>query len=72
MAPEFGKPIHQLPLIPANILKKHRVRSIRGFGPARVCSNRSGAKTGAYRSAAMSARTASAANSAAASRKRRV
>ena len=25
MAPEFGKPIHQLPLIPANVLKKHRV-----------------------------------------------
>jgi hypothetical protein len=25
MAPEFGKPIHQLPLLPANILKKHRV-----------------------------------------------
>src|ERR1700726_258891 len=25
MAPEFGKPIHQLPLIPANILKKHRI-----------------------------------------------
>jgi hypothetical protein len=25
MAPEFGKPIHQLPLIPAGILKKHRV-----------------------------------------------
>jgi hypothetical protein len=25
MAPEFGKPIRQLPLIPANVLKKHRV-----------------------------------------------
>ena len=25
MAPEFGKPIHQLPLIPANVLKKHRI-----------------------------------------------
>src|SRR5580704_10382785 len=25
MAPEFGKPIHQIPLIPASILKKHRV-----------------------------------------------
>src|SRR6202035_3544020 len=25
MAPEFGKPIHQLALIPANIHKKHRV-----------------------------------------------
>jgi hypothetical protein len=25
MAPQFGKPIHQLPLIPADILKKHRV-----------------------------------------------
>ncbi len=25
MAPEFGKPIHQLPLIPAIVLKKHRV-----------------------------------------------
>ena len=25
MAPEFGRPIHQLPLIPANVLKKHRV-----------------------------------------------
>ena len=25
MAPEFGTPIHQLPLIPANVLKKHRV-----------------------------------------------
>ena len=25
MAPEFGKPIHQLPLISANILKKHCV-----------------------------------------------
>ena len=46
-------------------------RSIRGFGPPPVCSRRSGAKTGTCRSAAMSARTASAANSAAASRKRR-
>jgi hypothetical protein len=25
MAPEFGKPIHHLPLIPAIVLKKHRV-----------------------------------------------
>jgi hypothetical protein len=25
MAPEFVKPIHHLPLIPADILKKHRV-----------------------------------------------
>jgi hypothetical protein len=25
MAPEFGKPIHQLPLIPASVLKKHHV-----------------------------------------------
>jgi hypothetical protein len=25
MAPEFGKPIHHLPLIPANVLKKHHV-----------------------------------------------
>jgi hypothetical protein len=25
MASEFGTPIHQLPLIPANVLKKHRV-----------------------------------------------
>jgi hypothetical protein len=25
LAPEFGKPIHHLPLIPANVLKKHRV-----------------------------------------------
>jgi hypothetical protein len=25
MAPEFGKPIHQLPLIPAAVLKKHCV-----------------------------------------------
>jgi hypothetical protein len=25
MAPEFGRPIHQLPLIPANVLKKRRV-----------------------------------------------
>jgi hypothetical protein len=25
MAPEFGKPIHHLPLIPADILKKHHV-----------------------------------------------
>src|ERR1700724_320129 len=25
MAPEFGKPIHQLPLIPADVLKKHWV-----------------------------------------------
>ena len=25
MAPELGKPIHQLPLIPANVLKKHHV-----------------------------------------------
>jgi hypothetical protein len=24
-APEFGTPIHQLPLIPANVLKKHHV-----------------------------------------------
>jgi hypothetical protein len=26
MAPEFGKPIHQLPLIPANVLKRHCVQ----------------------------------------------
>src|ERR1700730_6857813 len=26
MAPEFGKPIQQLPLIPATVLKKHRVQ----------------------------------------------
>src|SRR5271165_6394462 len=25
MAPEFGKPIHHLPLIPATVLKKHHV-----------------------------------------------
>jgi hypothetical protein len=25
MAPEFGTPIHQLPLIPATVFKKHRV-----------------------------------------------
>ena len=25
MAPEFGKSIHQLPLIPADVVKKHRV-----------------------------------------------
>jgi hypothetical protein len=25
MAPEFGKPIHQLPLIPVDVLKKRRV-----------------------------------------------
>jgi hypothetical protein len=25
MAPEFGKPVHHLPLIPANVLKKHHV-----------------------------------------------
>jgi hypothetical protein len=25
MAPEFGRPIHQLPFIPANVLKKHHV-----------------------------------------------
>jgi hypothetical protein len=25
MAPEFGTPIHHLPLIPADVLKKHRV-----------------------------------------------
>src|ERR1700737_1740020 len=25
MASEFGKPLHQLPLIPANVLKKHCV-----------------------------------------------
>jgi hypothetical protein len=25
MAPEFGKPVHHLPLIPAGVLKKHRV-----------------------------------------------
>ncbi len=25
MVPEFGRPIHQLPLIPADVLKKHRV-----------------------------------------------
>jgi hypothetical protein len=25
MAPEFGKPIHQLPLIPADVLKEHRI-----------------------------------------------
>ena len=25
MAPEFGKLIHHLPLIPANVLKKHHV-----------------------------------------------
>jgi hypothetical protein len=25
MAPQFGQPIHQLPLIPPNVLKKHRI-----------------------------------------------
>jgi hypothetical protein len=25
MAPEFGKPIHHLPLVPAEVLKKHCV-----------------------------------------------
>jgi hypothetical protein len=25
MAPEFGKSMYQLPLIPANVLKQHRV-----------------------------------------------
>jgi hypothetical protein len=38
-------------------------RSIRGSGPPRVCSRRSGARTATCRSAAMSTRTASAANS---------
>jgi hypothetical protein len=28
MAPEFGKPIHQVPLIPAGVLKKHRVHEL--------------------------------------------
>jgi hypothetical protein len=28
MAPEFGKPIQQLPLIPADVLKKHRVHEL--------------------------------------------
>jgi hypothetical protein len=27
MAPEFGKSIHHLPLVPANVLKKHRESS---------------------------------------------
>jgi hypothetical protein len=65
MAPEFGKPIHQLPLIPADVLKKHCVhsRSIRGSDPPPACFRRCGAKTGPCRSGALSARMANAANS---------
>jgi hypothetical protein len=46
-------------------------RSIRGFDPPPAYSKRCGAKTGTCRSAATSTRTACAANSGAASRKRR-
>jgi hypothetical protein len=28
VAPEFGKSVHQLPLIPADVLKKHRVHEL--------------------------------------------
>jgi hypothetical protein len=65
MAPEFGKPIHQLPLIPANVLKKHHVNEPLDprFRSAARLLRRSGAKTGTCRSAAMSTRMAGAANS---------
>ena len=73
MAPEFGKPIHQLPLIPANVLKKHHVhepldprfRSAARLLQALWCEDR-GLPIGSYVS-----ETANAANSEAASRKRR-
>jgi hypothetical protein len=35
MAPEFGKPIHHLPLIPTNVLKTSRPRAARYAVPAR-------------------------------------
>src|ERR1700730_5783668 len=65
MAPEFGKPIHHLPLIPANVLKKHcvhepldtRFRSAARLLQALWREDR------ACRSAPMSTRMASAANS---------
>jgi hypothetical protein len=55
MAPEFGKRIHQLPLIPANVLNKLAFtnRSIRGSGLPHACSRRSGAQTGIFRSEAI-------------------
>ena len=34
MASEFGKPNHHLPLIPATVLKKHRVHDPRVTGHA--------------------------------------
>jgi hypothetical protein len=44
MAPLFGKPIHQLPLIPADVLKKHLVHEPLdtwfGLSPARLKGQR--------------------------------
>jgi hypothetical protein len=56
MAPEFGTPVHQLPLIPANVLKQHRVHEPLDtqFRSAAACSRRFGARTGTCPSAAMS------------------
>ena len=62
MAPEFGKPINQLPLIPADVLKKHSVHEpldTRFRSTARLLQAL-WRGPGSCRSAAMSARTASA------------
>ena len=71
MAPEFGKPLHQLLLIPANVLEKHHVHEpldTRFRCAARLLQALwREDRAGPSRSAAMSATTASGANSAAAS-----
>ena len=49
MAPEFGKPIHHLPLIPATVLKKHRVHE-----PVPRCSLVLSARLGPVRNTGLS------------------
>jgi hypothetical protein len=72
MAPEFGKPFHQLPLIPADVLKKHRVHEPLDtrFRSAARLFQALWREDRACRSGALSARMANAANSEAASRRR--
>jgi hypothetical protein len=65
MAPEVGKPIYDLPLIPATVLKSiaSMSRSIRGSGPPPACFRPCCARTGTRPSAGMLTTTASAASS---------
>jgi hypothetical protein len=62
MAPEFGKPIHDLPLIPTTVFKKHRLHEPLDtrFRSAARLLQALWREDGACRSAAMSVRTVSA------------